>query len=230
MKNIFLSYRHSDTDASAGRIYDRLVQLTPRNRVFFDVSAVGPGINFEREIVTAMQASEIALFFIGDKWLGRKTSTGSARIWDDSDYVRAEARAALAIDNIKILPVLVGGAPMPRRDQLPPDIREIAARNALFLRHERFDDDAERIVAAIFGNSIAHRSVSSRNINLRSILYGLIGAAFGIVVVTIFGIVNQYVFMRPPLSMSIGLPMTIIVLLCGPTIGFVGGIYYSFRV
>ena len=152
MKNIFLSYRHSDTDASAGRIYDRLVQLTPRNRVFFDVSAVEPGVDFEREIVTAMQASEIALFFIGDKWMGPETTSGSARIWEDSDYIRAEARAALAIKNIKILPVLVGGARMPTRDQLPPDIREIAARNALFLRHERFDDDAERIVTAIFGD------------------------------------------------------------------------------
>ena len=230
MKNIFLSYRRSDTDASVGRIYDRLVQLTSRNRVFFDVSAVGPGVDFEREIVTAMQASEIAVFFIGDKWFGCETATGSARIWEDSDYIRTEARAALAINNIKILPVLVGGAPMPRRDQLPPDIREIAARNALFLRHERFDDDAERIVGAIFGNSIVQRSVSSRNSNLRAILYGLVGAILGIVVVTILGLVNHYVLMQPPLSASIGFPMTIIVLLCGPTMGFIGGIYYSFRV
>ena len=96
MKNIFLSYRHSDTEASVGRIYDRLVQLTPRNRVFFDVSAVGPGVDFEREIVTAMQASEIALFFIGDKWIGRETAGDSARIWEEGDYVRTEARAALA--------------------------------------------------------------------------------------------------------------------------------------
>ena len=149
MKKIFLSYRHSDTDASVGRIYDRLVQLVPRNRVFFDIIAVGPGIDFEREIATAMQASEIALFFIGDKWVGPETATGSSRIWEDGDYVRTEARAALAINNIKILPVLVNGARMPRRGQLPPDIQEITARNALLLRHERFDDDARTIVAAI---------------------------------------------------------------------------------
>jgi hypothetical protein len=229
MKNIFLSYRHSDTDASVGRVYDRLVQLTPRNHVFFDVSAVEPGVDFEREIVTAMQASEIALFFIGDKWIGRETATGSARIWEDADYVRTEARAALAIKNIKILPVLVGGARMPRRDQLPPDICEIATRNALFLRHERFDDDAETIVAAIFGDSIVHRSKASSKINLRAILYGIIGAALGIVVISIFGLLHYCVFMRP-VSASIGLIMTNILILCGPAMGFIGGIYYSFRV
>jgi hypothetical protein len=229
MKNIFLSYRHSDTDASVGRIYDRLVQLTPRNHVFFDVSAVGPGIDFEREIVTAMQASEIALFFIGDKWLGRETATGSARIWEDGDYVRTEARAALAINNVKILPVLVGGARMPRHDQLPPDIREIAARNALFLRHERFDDDAETIIAAIFGKSIVHRSTTSIKSNLKAILYGIVGAIFGIIIVSMFGLAHSYVYMRP-MSTSIGLPLTIIMLISGPTMGFIGGIYYSFRV
>jgi hypothetical protein len=229
MKNIFLSYRHSDTEASVGRIYDRLVQLTPRNRVFFDVSAVGPGVDFEREIVTAMQASEIALFFIGDKWIGRETAGGSARIWEEGDYVRTEARAALAIKNIKILPVLVGGARMPRPDQLPSDIREIAARNALFLRHERFDDDAERIVAAIFGNSTVKHSGASRNSNLKTVLYGLAGAVLGIVVISIFGIIHYYVFMRP-ISASIGLPMTTILLLCGPALGLLGGICYSLRV
>ena len=59
-------------------------------------------------------------------------------------------RAALSRP-LLVVPVLVGGARMPKPEQLPEDIRAITTKNALPLRHESFDDDTENIVAAVLG-------------------------------------------------------------------------------
>jgi hypothetical protein len=50
---------------------------------------------------------------------------------------------------VRVIPVLVEGAVMPRREDLPEDLADLAQRNALRIRHESFRDDAGRLVTAI---------------------------------------------------------------------------------
>jgi hypothetical protein len=69
--------------------------------------------NFETTIVDSIARSDVALIFIGEKWLQPVQPTGKARIWEANDYVRAELHAALARP-ILVLPVLVGEAEMPK--------------------------------------------------------------------------------------------------------------------
>ena len=120
-KKVFISYRREDTAPAAGRVYDRLLRLLSKPNVFFDVSTIGGGEDFEKKIASEMGRSDAALIFIGREWLAPVQPTGNVRIWETDDYVRAEVRAALA-RRIFLLPVLVAGAQMPKPEQLPEDL------------------------------------------------------------------------------------------------------------
>ena len=162
-KKVFISYRREDTAPAAGRVYDRLWRLLSKPNVFFDVSTIGGGEDFEQKISSEMGRSDAALIFIGREWLGPVQPTRNARIWETHDYVRAEVRAALA-RRIFLLPVLVAGAQMPKPEQLPEDLRAITTKNALPLRHESFDDDTEAIVAALLGRPAREWSWENKGI------------------------------------------------------------------
>ena len=87
-RRIFLSYRREDSAATAGRVYDRLSRAIGKSNIFFDVSTIGAGENFHQKVEHAINKSEVAIIFIGDKWLGGVPTTG-ARIWKPDDHVRA---------------------------------------------------------------------------------------------------------------------------------------------
>jgi hypothetical protein len=61
--------------------------------------------------------------------------------------VRVEIATALK-RNIRVIPVLVDGALMPRSSDLPDDLKQLARRNALEVSYNRFDADFGRLVMA----------------------------------------------------------------------------------
>ena len=73
---------------------------------------------------------------------------GRRRLDDPLDFVRLETAAALKRD-IPVVPVLVQGASMPRKDQLPADLENLAFRNAIELTHARWDSDLTVLVKAL---------------------------------------------------------------------------------
>jgi hypothetical protein len=64
------------------------------------------------------------------------------------DFVRLEIATALKRD-IRVIPVLVDGALMPRSNELPDDLKLLVRRNALDVSHTRFNADIGRLVAAL---------------------------------------------------------------------------------
>ena len=48
MRAIFISYRRSDSEGEAGRLYDDLVELFGDRSVFMDVAAITAGRDFRR--------------------------------------------------------------------------------------------------------------------------------------------------------------------------------------
>ena len=117
-KKVFISYRREDTAAAAGRVYDRLARVLAKPNVFFDVSTIAGGEDFAQRIASEITKSDAALVFIGDKWLEQSAPGGRARIFEPDDYVRAELRATLSRP-VLVLPVLVGGAHMPKAELTP---------------------------------------------------------------------------------------------------------------
>lgn len=226
-KRVFISYRREDTGPDAGRVYDRLSRLLSKSNVFFDVSTIRGGENFEKKIASEISMSDAVLIFIGDKWLELVQSTGKPRLWEPGDYVRAELRAALDRP-ILVLPVLVDGARMPTPEQLPEDLRAITAKNALRICHESFDDDTENIVATLLGGSTRKRTWEDKGTLWPTIAYA-IGGAFAASAVMLIGALIHFWVLARPVSASIGVSATILILIAGSTFGVWIGLHYAAR-
>ena len=85
---------------------------------------------------------------IGPRWLD--AGSGARRIDDPADFVRLEIAAALKRD-IPVVPVLVQGTKMPTAQQLPPDLADLAYRNAVELTHARWASDVQVLAQALAG-------------------------------------------------------------------------------
>ena len=147
--NIFINYRREDSAGHAGRLFDRLSGRFP-NRVFMDVDTIGPGIDFVEVIEQAVGCCEVLIVMIGPEWLETRDADGRRRLDNPSDFVRLEIAAALE-RKIRVIPVLVNGAAMPRPDDLPPDLVSLTRRNAIELSDARFAFDVDRLIQAIEG-------------------------------------------------------------------------------
>lgn len=113
-----------------------------------DVDTIALGVDFTQVIAQAVSNCTVLLAVIGPGWLTATEEDGQRRLDDPDDIVRLEIQAALERD-IRVIPILVEGAVMPRRRQLPEELAGLARRNAHFLRHESFRSDADRLLEAI---------------------------------------------------------------------------------
>ena len=68
---------------------------------------------------------------------------------DPDDYVRIAIAAALKIEDLLVLPVLVGRATMPASEELPPDLESLSLRNAFDLSEARWHGDVSRLLTTI---------------------------------------------------------------------------------
>lgn len=145
---IFISYRREDSAGFAGRIYDRLVHRLERERVFFDVDNIEPGLDFVKILSDRVGACDALVAIIGKNWLSISGEDNRRRLDDPLDFVRIEIEAALARD-IRVIPVLVDGAIMPRQENLPDGLKALARRSGIEISHTRFNTDTERLAKAL---------------------------------------------------------------------------------
>jgi hypothetical protein len=132
MPRIFVSYRREDAEGEAGRLFDDLVNHFGEDSVFLDVTAIEVGRDFRRAIDESVATCSVLLAIIGKDWIDARNEAGQRRLDDPSDFVRLETASALKRD-IPVIPVLVHGAKMPRPDQLPDELKELAYRNGVEL-------------------------------------------------------------------------------------------------
>jgi len=147
---IFISYRRDDAAGYARAVYDALAERYGAEHVFMDVDDIRAGQAFDAVIRQAVGASAVLVALIGPRWRGeRRAADGRpARITENDDFVRHEVASALA-RGLTVIPVLLDGTPMPTAAQLPTDLLPLLRRNALPLDNTRFEDDIERLVAAL---------------------------------------------------------------------------------
>ena len=148
MPAIFISYRQNDNSGYAGRLADTLRDCFGGDQVFRDCEDIGKAASFEQDIRDALRSASVLLLLIGPRWLTLADDSGRPRIEDTKDYVRMEIQACLR-SGLPILPVLLPGAAMPAREQLPPGLEDLALRQALALRDDRWKDDAQELVRQI---------------------------------------------------------------------------------
>ena len=146
---VFISYRRADSSAYAGRLEEDLsAHLHASGDIFMDITDIAAGTNFVTAIHEALSRSKIALILIGRHWISAENDAGVPRLHDPDDLVRTEVRLALE-KGLKVIPVLLGGTPMPSAKDLPEDLKPLAFLNALEISDTRWSYDVERLTDAV---------------------------------------------------------------------------------
>lgn len=148
-KNIFISYRRSDSADIAGRIYDRLIEKYGKNPIFKDVDSIPLGVDFREHLGMTVSECNVLLAIIGDRWVDASDATGKKRLEDPADFVRIEIESALE-RGIPVIPLLVRGAQMPSEENLPSSLRKLTFRNGMQIRPDPdFHRDMDRLISAL---------------------------------------------------------------------------------
>lgn len=148
---IFISYRRSDSNDVAGRIYDRLAARFGAAAVFKDVHSIPYGVDFPTYIQQELAKCKVLLAVIGPTWLTVERD-GQRRLEDPADWVRIEIQLALENDGIAVIPLLVGGGDRLTTAQLPDGLEPLANLNSAQARPDPdFHQDMTRLVRQLEG-------------------------------------------------------------------------------
>jgi hypothetical protein len=131
---VYLSYRREDGEQIAQRIADRLGEQ-------FEV--VGNATAAEPE--SALLAADVVVAVIGARWTD---ITRQRRLDGSRDAVGEELMAALR-RGVLVIPVLVEGAGMPSRSELPETIAELAGKRAVIVGADSFTADSSQLISEI---------------------------------------------------------------------------------
>ena len=145
---IFISYRRDDTEGEAGRLFDDLTQAFGKDSVFMDVDGIAPGMDFRKAIEENVSGCGVLLAVIGKTWASVTGADGRRRLDEPTDFVRLEIATALQ-RNIAVIPVMVHGANMPRPDEFPEELKDLAYRNSVEITHARWNSDVQLLVEAL---------------------------------------------------------------------------------
>ena len=140
--------RREDSAPYAGRLQDRLSAHFGATRVFMDVDDIPPGADFTAHIRTKVASCDALIAIIGKEWLAARGPAGHSRLNDPADIVALELASALQ-RKILVVPVLVGGAAMPKPEELREDLRELARKNAVILHDHDFQRDVEVLIKSL---------------------------------------------------------------------------------
>lgn len=190
MEGIFLSYRRKDTADDAQRIYERLAGQFGDELVFLDIEDISLGDDFVDSISNALESAAYVLIAIGPRWLLVTDENGARRLDDPDDMVRYEIKTALA-NKKRVVPMLIGGARMPHKRELPVDIAALVRRNGLAIRPDPdFEADVSELMNGLHPDRIDAARVPTvfrvgrvaRNLGLGGAIgwgaLGILGAVF----------------------------------------------------
>jgi formylglycine-generating enzyme required for sulfatase activity len=147
MTAIFISYRQQDTGLIAPRIFEKLEAALGAGSVFMDAGRIPFGADFHTYFDEEVACARIVLVLIGHGWVDAMDEVGLRRLGNPDDYVRIEVESALH-RRIPMGAVLIGGALMPRAEQLPESMRPLVHHNAAQVDDgPGFDAHMDRLIA-----------------------------------------------------------------------------------
>lgn len=155
---IFVSYRRDDSKDAVMPLCERLGDAFGEPNVFRDEDSVSPGSGFMGAVIGGIYTADAILVAVGPRWLTVTDSRGRRRIDDRDDAVRMEVGGALA-SRRPTIPLLVHGASMPGRRELPRDIRNFASLSAFSLPDGPSYHDAVDVLISHLGGPQRDRTV-----------------------------------------------------------------------
>jgi hypothetical protein len=176
---IFISYRRDDAAGYARAVSEELGRRFGADAVFIDVDDIHAGQPFSDVIQRSVGSSAVLLALIGKRWRGEREGA-PPRIRDAADLVRQEVAAGLAAPSMRVIPVLLDGVAMPTPEELPPELRALAGRNALELDNSRFAADIAHLLREV-GDALGETASAPATRTART-TWWLVGAALALIV------------------------------------------------
>ena len=119
MSGIFLSYRRDAAAGWTGRLADDLRREFSAFHVFYDLASIEIGEDFVEAMRRSLADCAVVIVMIGPRWLSAKDESGNRRLDDPEDWVRLEVAESLQRQGLRVVPVLVGAASMPKPPSCP---------------------------------------------------------------------------------------------------------------
>lgn len=188
MAGIFISYRREDSAGWTGRLSERLKQKFGAASIFMDIDTIQPGTDFAEALRSAVGSCDVLLAMIGPNWPLATNSEGQRRLEDPNDWVRTELTAALN-RSIPVIPVLVGGADLPKVDTLPDDLKKLFQYQTHELTDKRWEYDSsqlEFVLEKVLGGGKPKRNVKQTLLAYRGALvtFGILGIGLAVAFVS----------------------------------------------
>ncbi len=157
MAGIFISYRRSDSAGFAGRLYNDLRELFGSGYIFRDIAMLIPGESFPKAIERALSTCHVLIVVIGQQWLTCVDAKGHRRLDDQDDFVRMEIEGAFR-RRMRVIPVLVQGASMPKPQDLPQSLVPLTQLHAVELTDFHWKSDIRRLIETLGKRPIKRRT------------------------------------------------------------------------
>jgi CheY-like chemotaxis protein len=148
--NVFISYQRADALFVAHALGYAL-RLAGHD-AFVDTGSISGGELYPQVISKAISRANVVLALIGPKFDVKK-------LHEPTSVVTFEWRYA-QYHGASVVPVLIENAAMPKDNDLPPELRWIAKRNAYALRPSSLEPDIDAVVKAIPAMAVEPRRVA----------------------------------------------------------------------
>lgn len=148
MPLVFVNYRVRDQPGYATLLHRELVRHFGAHNVFLAASSLRAGDNYTREIFESLRQCEVLLAVIGPQWCGSNGTAAGQAGDPDRDWVYREIAEAFAA-GIRVVPVLIEEAELPRSTALPPALAALATTQYVRLRHYTVEADLAHLVGLL---------------------------------------------------------------------------------
>lgn len=144
--NLFVSYRRIDAHP-AQRLRACLSEAFGEDAVFID-REIEPGSDWRHTLSERLGSCDGIVVLVGDDFLRELQRRADRPATESEDWMAREIEIALKLDK-RIYPVLIGTLDMPEAAQLPNQLRDFAAKQAVFAREPFFDAAMAALVKSV---------------------------------------------------------------------------------
>ncbi|MGV7224095.1 MAG: WD40 repeat domain-containing protein [Nitrospinales bacterium] len=161
MIRIFINYR-ADELGYARLLYQRMGDSFGIENVFMGAGENKPSgdeIVFREKI----ELCDTMLVLIGPKWHSTRNTEYRSEFFQEFETSLQEIKTALKQPRITVIPILLDGSKMPEPQYLPPDLVELASRQAFPLTSDAWEREIPQLIESILVLPPSRASISPEN-------------------------------------------------------------------
>lgn len=117
-----------------------------QEQVFEDIASIAPGADFMDALRDGLESCAAVIVVMGPTWATLTDTQGRRRIDLADDWVRLEVAYGLQSKGVRVFPVLVGDAHMPRSEDMPEDLQPLTRRQAIPVTVRHWAKDISSLV------------------------------------------------------------------------------------